>query len=172
MFEEKKTKVYPETLCLRLLIKSNLSLYLLYFAEACIGFAEPISASLRPSNTASFELMSQGWRTFGNTVFDLIGRRFESQTSRSRDERVTARPTGWSKLLIIDLIAPLRPWIPVLFVAYRFFFSAWIVLNKSLLIYKNYQYFTGASVFDLRNQAQTVTFLLTSVATTIGTGRK
>ena len=29
---------------------------------------------------------------------DLIGPRFEAQTSRSRDERVTARPTGrWVK---------------------------------------------------------------------------
>ena len=32
--------------------------------------------------------------TVGNTVFDLTGPRFEPQTSRSRDERVTARPTG------------------------------------------------------------------------------
>ena len=49
---------------------------------------------------------------------------------------------------------PLRPWI--LFVAYRFFFSAWMVLNKSLLKYKSYQCFTGALVFDLRSQAQMV----------------
>ena len=99
----------------------------------------------RPGNTASFEQLSQWWRTVGNTVFDLISRRFESQTSRSRNKRVTARPTGWSKLFIIGFIVPLRPWI--LFVAYRLFFSAWIVLNKSLLKYKNYQCFTRALVF-------------------------
>ena len=34
--------------------------------------------------------MSQPWRTVGNTVSDLTGLRFEPQTSRSRDERVTA----------------------------------------------------------------------------------
>ena len=83
-------KVNPETLCLRLVIKSSLSLYLLYYAKACNEFAEPVSASLRQGNTASLEQMLQWWRTVGNTMFDLIGQRFESQTSRSRDERVTA----------------------------------------------------------------------------------
>ena len=38
--------------------------------------------------------MSQRRRAVGNTVSDLTGPRFEPQTSRSRDERVTARPTG------------------------------------------------------------------------------
>ena len=47
-----------------------------------------------PGNTASFEEMSQRWRDVGNTVFDLTGPRFEPQTSRSRDERVTARSIG------------------------------------------------------------------------------
>ena len=75
-------------------IKSNLSLYSLYYAEACNELAGPISASLRPGNTAPFEEMSQRWRAVGNTVSDLTGLRFEPQTSRSRDERVTARPTG------------------------------------------------------------------------------
>ena len=53
----------------------------------------PIPASLRPGNTAPFEEMSQRWQLVGNTVSDLTGLRFEPQTSRSRDERVTARPT-------------------------------------------------------------------------------
>ena len=75
-------------------IKSNLSLYSLYYAEACNELAGPISASLRPGNTAPFEEMSQRWRAVGNTVSDLTGLRFEPQTSRSRDERVTAQPTG------------------------------------------------------------------------------
>ena len=38
-------------------IKSNPSLYALYYAEACNEFAGPISASLRPGNTASYEEM-------------------------------------------------------------------------------------------------------------------
>ena len=53
-----------------------------------------IFALLRPGNTASFEEMSQWWRAVGNTVSDLTGPRFKPQTSRSRDKRVTARPTG------------------------------------------------------------------------------
>ena len=75
-------------------IESNLSLYLLYYAEACNNFAGPISASLRPGNTASCEEMTQRWQTVDNTVSDLTGSRFEPQTSRSRDEQVTAWPTG------------------------------------------------------------------------------
>ena len=75
-------------------IKSYLSLYSLDYAEACNELAGPISASLRPGNTAPFEEMSQRWRAVGNTVSDLTGPRFEPQTSRSRDGRVTARPTG------------------------------------------------------------------------------
>ena len=47
-----------------------------------------------PGNTASFEEMLQWWRAVGNAVPDLTGPRFEPQTSRSRDERVTARPTA------------------------------------------------------------------------------
>ena len=49
-------------------------------------------------NTASFEKMSQRWRAIGNTVSDLIDPRFELLTSRSRDERVTARPTDQNTL--------------------------------------------------------------------------
>ena len=74
--------------------QSNLSLYSLDYAEACNELAGPISVSLRPGNTAPFEEMSQWWRAVDNTVSDLTGPRFEAQTSRSRDERVTARPTG------------------------------------------------------------------------------
>ena len=77
-------------------IKSNISLYSLDYAEACNELAGPISASLCPGSTAPFEEMSQQWRAVGNTVSDLTGPRFEPQTSRSRDERVTARPTGRS----------------------------------------------------------------------------
>ena len=78
-------------------IKSNLLLYTLYYAEACNEFAGPISASLRPGNTAPFEVVLQRWQAVGNTLSDLTGPRFEPQTSRARDERVTARPTGRSK---------------------------------------------------------------------------
>ena len=92
---------YDVTVCITVrtglsasLSKSNLSLYSLDYAEACNELAGPISASLRPGNTAPFEEMSQRWRAVGNTASDLTGPRFEPQTSRSRDERVTARPTG------------------------------------------------------------------------------
>ena len=53
-----------------------------------------ISLSLRPGKAASFEEMSQRWRAVGSTVSDLTGPRFEPQTSRFSNERVTARPTG------------------------------------------------------------------------------
>ena len=46
--------------------------------------------------------MLQRWRTVGNAVFDLTGPRFELQTSRSGDERVTARPIGRLKLKISE----------------------------------------------------------------------
>ena len=39
--------------------KSNLSLYWLYDVEAGSEFAGPISASLHPGNTPTFEEMSQ-----------------------------------------------------------------------------------------------------------------
>ena len=71
----------------------NLSLYSLYYAEACNELAGPISASLHPGNTAPSEEMSQRWRANGNAVSDLTEPRFEPQISRSRDERVTSRPT-------------------------------------------------------------------------------
>ena len=54
-----------------------------------------ISASLLQGNTAPFEKMSQRWRAVGNTVSNLTVPKFESQTSRSRDECVPARTTGW-----------------------------------------------------------------------------
>ena len=54
----------------------------------------PISASLHPGNTTHFEEILPPWRAVGNTASDLTGSKFEPQTSRSRDERVTARPPG------------------------------------------------------------------------------
>ena len=82
-------------------VLSNLSLHSLCYAEACNELAGPISTSLRPDNTASFEEMSQWWRAVGNTVFDLTVPRLEPQTSRCRDKRVTARPTGrYNKVLL------------------------------------------------------------------------
>ena len=52
-------------------MKLNFSVYSLHYAEACCELAEPISASLRPGNTAPFEEMLQRWRAVDNTVFDL-----------------------------------------------------------------------------------------------------
>ena len=50
--------------------------------------------------------MWQRWQAVGNTGPDLTGPRFKPRTSRSRDERVAARPTGrgqfmkWMKFLL------------------------------------------------------------------------
>ena len=46
-------------------------------------------------NTACFEQMLQRCRVVGNTAADLTGLKLEPQTSRSTDERVTVRPTGY-----------------------------------------------------------------------------
>ena len=65
--------------------------YSLCYAEACNDFAWPFSASLRLRATiAPFEEMSQRWRAAGQTVSDLASPRFQPQTSRSRDERVSS----------------------------------------------------------------------------------
>ena len=82
--------------------KLNLSLYTLYYAEACNEFARPIFASLRPSNTASLEEMSQRWRAVGNTVSNSTGPGFEPKTSSASDKRITARPTARLKLRLIQ----------------------------------------------------------------------
>ena len=48
--------------------------------------------------------MLQRWRAVGNTVSEVIGPRFEPQTSRSRDEHVTARPTGWFLYIALHFV--------------------------------------------------------------------
>ena len=68
----------------------NVSLYSLYYPEACKEFVRPISASL---HLLAKQFFLKKYRSGGNTVSNLTGPRFESQTSRSRDERVTARTT-------------------------------------------------------------------------------
>ena len=73
-------------------IKSFITLAVLHRSVLRVGGTH--FRVIAPGNTASFEEMSQRWRVVGNTVSDLTGPRFEPQTSRSRDERVTARPTG------------------------------------------------------------------------------
>ena len=47
-----------------------------------------------PSNVTLLEEVLQWWRAVGDTVSDLTDPRFKPQTSRSKDKRVTARPTG------------------------------------------------------------------------------
>ena len=49
-------------------IKSNLSLYLLYYAKACKKLAGLISASFCLGNAAPFEEMSQRLGAVGNSV--------------------------------------------------------------------------------------------------------
>ena len=82
-------------LLLELKIKSSLSLYSLYYAEACNEFAEPIS--LRRHCGQATQLLSNKCCSGDEplaTLSDLTNPRFEPQTSRSRDEHVTARVTG------------------------------------------------------------------------------
>ena len=43
--------------------------------------------------------MLQQWQAVGNTLSDLTCQRFEPQTFRSRDERVTAQPTSLRLIL-------------------------------------------------------------------------
>ena len=49
------------------IFESNLSVYSLYYTEACNEFLRLIAASLRLDNTVSFEEMPQQWRVVGNT---------------------------------------------------------------------------------------------------------
>ena len=91
---------FPPHAINRHLIKSNLSVHSLYYAEACKEFAEPISTSLRPGNTAPFEEVLQRWPAVVNTVSDSTGPRFEPRISRSRNEDVITWPTSrsnWKK---------------------------------------------------------------------------
>ena len=74
------------TLChhgARLVIKSNLLLYSMHYAEACNKFVRPIFASLLPGSTF-FEEMSQRWPAVGNSVSNLTGPRFEQRRTRYR----------------------------------------------------------------------------------------
>ena len=73
-------------------IKSLFTLALLRQSVLRVRGAHP--RLLRPGNSAPFKEILQRWRVVGNTVSDLTGPRFEPQTSRSRDEHVTALPTG------------------------------------------------------------------------------
>ena len=47
------------------------------------------------------QLLSKKCCSNGYAVPNLIGPRFEPQTSRFRDERVTARLTGWYELIVL-----------------------------------------------------------------------
>ena len=54
--------------------------------------AGPIFTSWRLGLHSSFRRNIAALRAVGNAVSDLTGPTFETRTSRSRDERVTARP--------------------------------------------------------------------------------
>ena len=84
-----------------MIIKSITQIFRYTRAEACNEFAGPITLSLHPGNTVPFEEMSHRWRAIGNAVSDLTGPRFEPQTTRSREERVTARTTGQHFIALI-----------------------------------------------------------------------
>ena len=87
--------------------KSSLSLYSLYYAEACNKFAGAISASLRTGNTAPFKEMLEQWRAVGNTVPNTTGLRFEPQTSAPETNALPFdQPAG---LKFYDLTLSLPP---------------------------------------------------------------
>ena len=75
-------------------IKPNRLSYSLYNWKR-VGGAHPRIIAFAAGSTVPFDEIPHGWRAVGNAVSDLTGPRFKPQTSRSRDERVTARPTGW-----------------------------------------------------------------------------
>ena len=68
----------------------------------------PIFASLSPGNTAFFEEILLLWQTTGKTFSDLTGPKFESQTSRSRDQRVTSRPVLLEILKLTTFVFPIQ----------------------------------------------------------------
>ena len=79
----------------KILNKSNLSLYSLYYAETCKELARLIFASLRPGNTARSKKCPNGGEPLATLcsiwlALDLI----KPRTSRSRDECVTALPVN------------------------------------------------------------------------------
>ena len=61
----------------------------------------------------SLDEMLQRWRAVGNTVSDLTGPRFKPQTC-SRDECVTARPTGRSASINSQIFVNNRSFLIVL----------------------------------------------------------
>ena len=78
---------------IKTIIKSNLSLYSLYYAEACKEFVGPISAShCSCKQHSSFQRNAAA--ASSRCLFDSTGARFEPRISHFKDERVTARPTG------------------------------------------------------------------------------
>ena len=68
-------------------------------------------------NTAPFEEMLQRWQAVGSTVSDLSGPRFEPQTSRSRNERIIARPSG---LFVNKSMVKTASFLSVFFLIYCF----------------------------------------------------
>ena len=70
-------------------IKSSLLLYSLYAPKRVTSLWSPFPRHYSRAIKAPLEETLQPWRAVGSTVSDLISRRFEPQTSRSRDERVT-----------------------------------------------------------------------------------
>ena len=74
MLKQGDEKLRAKVLCK---FKSNLSLYLLYYAEVRNELEGPIFTQIRRGNTAFFEEMSQRWRAVANTVSDLTDPKFE-----------------------------------------------------------------------------------------------
>ena len=63
---------------------------------------------IAPDNTVPFEEQSQPWRAVGNSVFDLTGLSFKSQTSRSRDELVITKFRQRLKIIMMVVCTKFR----------------------------------------------------------------
>ena len=100
------------------LIKPNLSLYSLCYADACIKLTDTIFVWLRQGNTASFKELWQRWRAVGSIVSYLTGLRFESRISRFSDECVPTRPTSSKSVARITFLN-LRIYVKIEKIAYR-----------------------------------------------------
>ena len=84
--------------------KSNLSLYSLFYTEACNELAGPISSSLLSGNTVTFEEMLQRWRDVGNIAFDLPARDLNLRPSAPETNVLTleSRPSGQIWVMRLD----------------------------------------------------------------------
>ena len=128
--------------------KSNLSLYSLYYAEASNELRGPSPALLRPGNTCFFRRNVAAVASRWQHCVRFYCQRFEPQTSRSKDERVTARP--WKVNLektMYRLPATLIACIRRRYSGSQFVLSRPLKLNNQLKLNTHYVYPTTDTIF-------------------------